>query len=180
MSDDSLWFHPPPRPAARRCRLRDRSRRPSKSSSTVRRPLCRPPGRSWRHADPWGSTRQRSATWRTSRRSTSAGSAWSNWRAPHAGAGVLSARRAGMEIRTDSPRVQLSRKMVIEFLASSVDLSTAPQAQAYAARYGACPERYGQPQAPSGPGGTRRPRAGPSSPARRDRRGDSRAAGEGG
>jgi NADP-reducing hydrogenase subunit HndD len=57
----------------------------------------------------------------------------------------------GMEIRTDSPRVQLSRKMVIEFLASSVDLSTAPQARAYAARYGACPERYGQPQAPSGP-----------------------------
>jgi predicted molibdopterin-dependent oxidoreductase YjgC len=57
----------------------------------------------------------------------------------------------GMEIRTDSPRVRLSRKMVIEFLASSVDLSTAPQAQAYAARYGACPERYGQPQAPSGP-----------------------------
>src|SRR5580704_7286619 len=42
---------------------------------------------------------------------------------------------AGMEIRTDSPRVRLSRKMVIEFLASSVDLSTAPQAQAYAAQY---------------------------------------------
>ena len=57
----------------------------------------------------------------------------------------------GMEICTDSPRVRLSRKMVMEFLASSVDLSTAPQAQAYAARYGACPERYGQPQIPSGP-----------------------------
>lgn len=57
----------------------------------------------------------------------------------------------GMEIRTDSPRVRLSRKMVIEFLASSVDLSTAPQAQAYAARYGACPERYGPPQPPVGP-----------------------------
>ena len=53
----------------------------------------------------------------------------------------------GMEIRTDSPRVRLSRKMVLEFLGSSVDLSTAPQAQAYAARYGACPERYGPPQA---------------------------------
>ena len=56
----------------------------------------------------------------------------------------------GMEIRTDSPRVRLSRKMVIEFLASSVDLSTAPEAQAYAAQYGACPERYGQPQPPAG------------------------------
>jgi predicted molibdopterin-dependent oxidoreductase YjgC len=57
---------------------------------------------------------------------------------------------AGMEIRTDSPRVRLSRKMVIEFLASSVDLSTAPQAQVYAARYGARPERYGPPRPPSG------------------------------
>jgi predicted molibdopterin-dependent oxidoreductase YjgC len=55
----------------------------------------------------------------------------------------------GMEILTDSPRVRLSRKMVIEFLGSSVDLSTAPQAQAYAARYGACAERYGQPRPPS-------------------------------
>src|SRR5438874_11060851 len=52
----------------------------------------------------------------------------------------------GMDILTDSPRVRLSRKMVMEFLASSVDLSTAPEAQAYAARYGACPERYGPPR----------------------------------
>jgi predicted molibdopterin-dependent oxidoreductase YjgC len=57
----------------------------------------------------------------------------------------------GMEVRTDSPRVRLSRRMVIEFLASSVDLSTAPEAQEYAARYGACPERYGPPQAPTRP-----------------------------
>ena len=55
----------------------------------------------------------------------------------------------GMDIRTDSPRVRLSRKMVLEFLGSSVDLSTAPQAQAYAARYGARPERYGPPRPPS-------------------------------
>lgn len=60
----------------------------------------------------------------------------------------------GMEIRTDSPRVQLSRKMVIEFLGSSVDLSTAPQAQEYAERYGARPERYGPPTPPS-PAGAR-------------------------
>src|SRR5262245_29214708 len=35
----------------------------------------------------------------------------------------------GMEIQTDSPRVGLSRKMVMEFLGSSVDLSMAPEAQ---------------------------------------------------
>jgi predicted molibdopterin-dependent oxidoreductase YjgC len=56
---------------------------------------------------------------------------------------------AGMDIRTDSPRVRLSRKMVIELLGSSVDLSTAPQIQAYASRYGAQFERYGPPQPPS-------------------------------
>src|SRR6202034_4087725 len=55
----------------------------------------------------------------------------------------------GMEIRTDSPRVRLSRKMVLEFLGSSVDLSTAPQAREYTARYGACPERYGPPMPPA-------------------------------
>jgi len=67
-----------------------------------------------------------------------------------AGARVLApacSRRveAGMDIRTDSPRVRLARKVVLEFLASSADLSTAPQAQQYAARYGARPERYGPP-----------------------------------
>ncbi len=60
----------------------------------------------------------------------------------------------GMDIRTDSPRVRLARKMVLEFLGSSVDLSTAPQAREYAARYGACPERYGPPMPPS-PSGDR-------------------------
>src|ERR1700761_2881973 len=57
----------------------------------------------------------------------------------------------GMVISTDSPRVRLSRKMVIEFLASSVDLSTAPQAQAYAAQYGARPDRYGESLPAAGP-----------------------------
>ena len=52
---------------------------------------------------------------------------------------------AGMEIQTDSPRVRLARKMVLEFLGSSADLSTAPQAQAYMGRYDARPERYGPP-----------------------------------
>jgi predicted molibdopterin-dependent oxidoreductase YjgC len=49
----------------------------------------------------------------------------------------------GMAIHTDSERVRLARRMVLEFLASSVDLSTAPQALEYARRYGARPERYG-------------------------------------
>ena len=50
-----------------------------------------------------------------------------------------------MVIATDSPRVRHSRKMVIEFLASSVDLSTTPAAQDYMRRYDAHPERYGPP-----------------------------------
>lgn len=50
---------------------------------------------------------------------------------------------AGMNIRTDSERVRLARKMVLEFLGSSVDLSTSPQAQGYIERYGARPDRYG-------------------------------------
>jgi predicted molibdopterin-dependent oxidoreductase YjgC len=51
----------------------------------------------------------------------------------------------GMKIATDSERVRLSRRMVLEFLASSVDLSTAPSAQEYLLRYDAKPERYGAP-----------------------------------
>src|SRR5579864_7790094 len=37
----------------------------------------------------------------------------------------------GMVIKTDSERVRLSRRLVLEFLASSVDTSTAPELQAY-------------------------------------------------
>ncbi|MBV8424487.1 MAG: (2Fe-2S)-binding protein [Candidatus Eremiobacteraeota bacterium] len=50
---------------------------------------------------------------------------------------------AGMVVRTDSERVRHSRKMVLEFLGSSVDLSTAPDAQRYIAQYDADPARYG-------------------------------------
>lgn len=55
------------------------------------------------------------------------------------------ARRAenGMVVRTDTPRVRHSRKMVLEFLGSSVDLSTAPNVGRYCERYGADPQRYG-------------------------------------
>ncbi|HXO38458.1 MAG TPA: 2Fe-2S iron-sulfur cluster-binding protein [Candidatus Acidoferrum sp.] len=49
-----------------------------------------------------------------------------------------------MAIKTDSERVRLSRRMVLEFLASSVDVSTAPQFAAYIERYGAQPQRFGR------------------------------------
>jgi NADP-reducing hydrogenase subunit HndD len=58
---------------------------------------------------------------------------------------------AGMEIQTESERVQHSRKVVLEFLGSSVDLSLAgprePDGAAarYAERYGADPTRFGPP-----------------------------------
>jgi predicted molibdopterin-dependent oxidoreductase YjgC len=57
---------------------------------------------------------------------------------------------AGMKVRTDSERVRHSRKMVMELLASSVDLSTTPTANGYIERYDARPERFG-PAAPPNP-----------------------------
>ena len=54
----------------------------------------------------------------------------------------------GMVVKTDSERVRLSRKLVLELLASSVDLSIAPSVPAYLERYGAQPERYGPPAPP--------------------------------
>jgi predicted molibdopterin-dependent oxidoreductase YjgC len=51
---------------------------------------------------------------------------------------------SGMTVRTDSERVRHSRKMVLEFLASSVDLSTAADARRFCERYGADPSRFGQ------------------------------------
>jgi predicted molibdopterin-dependent oxidoreductase YjgC len=59
-----------------------------------------------------------------------------------------------MVVKTDSERVRLSRRLVLEFLASSVDVSTAPEFKAYMARYTARPERFG-PQVPPTPAGTR-------------------------
>ena len=67
---------------------------------------------------------------------------------------------AGMVVRTDSERVRHSRKMVLEFLGSSVDLSTTANVDRWNERYGAAPERYGPP-APAAPAGERdHPRAG--------------------
>ena len=53
------------------------------------------------------------------------------------------AQGTGMVVHTDSPRVRTSRKLVLELLASSVDLSLADDAQRYAADYDAHPERFG-------------------------------------
>lgn len=52
----------------------------------------------------------------------------------------------GMVIHTNSERVRLARRLVLEFLASSVDVSTAPQIQQYLAQYDANPARFGIPQ----------------------------------
>lgn len=55
---------------------------------------------------------------------------------------------SGMVVQTDSARVRLSRRMVLEFLASAVDLSLAQTVQDYLQRYQARPERYGPPEDP--------------------------------
>jgi predicted molibdopterin-dependent oxidoreductase YjgC len=65
---------------------------------------------------------------------------------------------AGMDVQTDSERVRLSRKVVLEFLGSSVDVSLAgpvvPDGSiaSYMDRYEADPSRYGPPAAPAGAG----------------------------
>ncbi|MGH2406796.1 MAG: 2Fe-2S iron-sulfur cluster-binding protein [Candidatus Limnocylindrales bacterium] len=61
---------------------------------------------------------------------------------------------AGMKVHTDSERVRTSRKLVLELLGSSVDLSTAPDVAGYMARYGADPARFG-PAGPSAEAGER-------------------------
>ena len=50
----------------------------------------------------------------------------------------------GMVIRTDSERVRLSRRMVLEFLASSTDTTQSPDLCRYSEGYGADPGRYGE------------------------------------
>ena len=61
----------------------------------------------------------------------------------------------GMTVHTDSERVRTSRKMVLEFLASSADLSlAAPEVQGWMSRYSVDPGRYG-PAAAEHPAGER-------------------------
>ena len=62
------------------------------------------------------------------------------------------AAEPGMRVHTDTPRVRHSRKMVLEFLASSVDLSTTPKAAEWLAQYGCRPERFGPPDGPGAEG----------------------------
>lgn len=79
----------------------------------------------------------------------SAGSVWSKSRDRG-----RSSRRARGEWRpgwscTRTRSVRLSRRLVLEFLASSVDLSAAPRVADYLQRYDAYPERFGPPAASS-------------------------------
>ncbi|HYD53526.1 MAG TPA: 2Fe-2S iron-sulfur cluster-binding protein [Gemmatimonadaceae bacterium] len=55
----------------------------------------------------------------------------------------------GMTVLTDSPRVRHSRRLVLELLASSVDLSTTTDVADWMREYGCVPERFGTPL-PSG------------------------------
>jgi len=58
-----------------------------------------------------------------------------------------------MVVKTDSERVEHSRRLVLEFLASSVDLSYAPaEVLGYLERYAARPERYGATTSPAAAG----------------------------
>jgi predicted molibdopterin-dependent oxidoreductase YjgC len=66
---------------------------------------------------------------------------------------------AGMKVHTDSERVRLSRRLVLELLGSSVDLSTTPVAPGYLERYAADPERFGSRAAPDPSRGSARPGA---------------------
>lgn len=64
------------------------------------------------------------------------------------GAGALVAAcsrpvEAGMEVRTDTVRVRRSRRVVLELLASSADLSTTPRVAEWIEEYGARPDRFG-------------------------------------
>jgi NADP-reducing hydrogenase subunit HndD len=59
----------------------------------------------------------------------------------------------GMKVRTDTERVRHSRRMVLEFLGSSVDLSlTGGDVARWLSDYGADPSRYGSPAPPTAAG----------------------------
>ena len=63
-------------------------------------------------------------------------------------------RRAepGMVVRTGTERAQHSRRLVLELLGSSVDLSIAPDVARWNEEYGAQPARFGAPAEPSAAG----------------------------
>ena len=73
---------------------------------------------------------------------------------------------AGMKVHTDSERVRTSRKMVMEFLASSADVSLASgDVQRWMTEYGVDPSRYGAPAPDHGAGERDAARAGEHHPA---------------
>jgi predicted molibdopterin-dependent oxidoreductase YjgC len=55
----------------------------------------------------------------------------------------------GMVIKTNSERVRHSRRLILELLASAVDVTTSPDIQRYMEQYGAQPSRFGPPTSPS-------------------------------
>jgi predicted molibdopterin-dependent oxidoreductase YjgC len=59
-----------------------------------------------------------------------------------------------MVVKTDTERARHSRRLVLELLGSSVDLSTTPRAGEWMHEYGAVPERFGAP-APAAEAGER-------------------------
>jgi len=59
------------------------------------------------------------------------------------------AAEEGMVVETDSERVRHSRKMVLEFLGSGVDLSQTPELDQWIRRYEAKPDRYDQYEMPA-------------------------------
>ena len=58
----------------------------------------------------------------------------------------------GMAVKTRSRRVDLSRRLVLEMLASSVDLSTTDKVEEWMKEYEARPQRFGPPAPPAAPG----------------------------
>jgi predicted molibdopterin-dependent oxidoreductase YjgC len=75
-----------------------------------------------------------------------------------------------MVVRTDTPRVRHSRRLVLELLASSVDLSLASaEIRGQLGRYGAHPERFGAPALPASQGERDRAETGHHTPSPVDR-----------
>jgi predicted molibdopterin-dependent oxidoreductase YjgC len=71
----------------------------------------------------------------------------------------------GMEVKTRSERVDHARRLVLELLASAVDLSTAgPEVAAWMEEYGADPDRFGPPAPPATAGERDRARPGHHAP----------------
>jgi len=66
----------------------------------------------------------------------------------------------GMVVKTDSERVRLSRRLVLELLGSSVDLSTTPILVKWLAHYAADPARFGPRAAPAALGAREHAHAG--------------------